>query len=132
MTFKEKLQKEQPDKVSSNWVGGCFACPGDYWEAYKEIISDQCNKKQDDENCSACWNSVIPGTEVAPIKLTKPTDDDDKTVLVLLTKRQCRNLAEYIETEIFNTIRNDVEIDGFEWLCDVITTHVELTKALKE
>lgn len=39
--------------------------------------------------------------------------------MVELTRSQCKNIAELIELNIFDYIRNDTEIDNMEWLCDM-------------
>lgn len=53
MTFKEKLEKEHPERVSSRFGGGCDGCPSDY--GYEEK-TDRCP----DESCLYCWNREIP------------------------------------------------------------------------
>ena len=40
-------------------------------------------------------------------------------VVISLTITQAKNLAEFIEMNIFDVIRNDTEIDGIGWLCDM-------------
>lgn len=48
---------------------------------------------------------------------------------VELTANQCRNVAEFIEHNIFDEIRNDVGIDNIEWLRDMLDAHKVLQEA---
>lgn len=48
--------------------------------------------------------------------------------MVDLTRSQCENIADFIEFNIFDFIRNDIDIDNMEWLCDM----VDAWKKLKE
>lgn len=70
MTFREKLQKERPDKVMKEACGGCLGCPYDYgYEFYNErpcVGDHKCN----DFSCRDCWDREIPGTEP-----TKPSSN---------------------------------------------------------
>lgn len=65
MTFKEKLQKEHPEEVGAQFIGGCNRCPDDY--GYEEYA--RCSERlpefvgDDSRRCRACWNRTIPGTE---------------------------------------------------------------------
>ena len=47
---------------------------------------------------------------------------------VELTESQCNNIANFIEENIFDVIRNDIEIDNIRWLIDVLDAY----KVLKE
>ena len=60
MTFKEKLQKEHPDKIAPDLVGGCSGCPYSY--GYESYDDRPCEPRI---LCPACWNREIPGTEPA-------------------------------------------------------------------
>lgn len=62
MTYKEKLMKERPDRVSNKFLGGCDSCPGHYWKGAPECNVLNCGNFSE-LTCSECWNSVIPGTE---------------------------------------------------------------------
>ena len=57
MTYREKIQEEHPECIDSNELGGVRDCPADY--DYEDGI--YCHKVGDD--CEACWNRDIPGTE---------------------------------------------------------------------
>lgn len=48
--------------------------------------------------------------------------------MIDLTKSQCKNLAEIIQWNIFDIIRNDTDIDNIDWLVDI----AEAYKKLKE
>lgn len=47
-----------------------------------------------------------------------------------LTKLQCENLAEFIELNIFNMIRDDTDIDGIGWLADIMDAYNKLRTAV--
>lgn len=65
MTFREKLQKEHPDAVGPEYVGGCEGCPESYgYEAHSTLCDP--TRWVTEEECAACWNREIPGTQ--PIK----------------------------------------------------------------
>lgn len=64
MTFKEKLQKENPEYINSMVAGGCMGCPQSY--GYETPEAAGCkgeHRDVSDERCTACWNREIPGTE---------------------------------------------------------------------
>ena len=44
----------------------------------------------------------------------------DEKVTLTLTKRQCRNLAEFLEFVLIRNIREDDELDNILWLCDMV------------
>lgn len=46
-----------------------------------------------------------------------------------LTANQCRNVSEFIEHNIFDEIRKDVDIDNIEWLRDMLDAHKALLEA---
>lgn len=51
---------------------------------------------------------------------------------VELTKNQCRNVAEFIEMNLLDVIRNDVDIDNVAWLEDMLDAKRALEKAVDE
>lgn len=61
MTFKERLQKEHPEKVSKKWEGGCSGCPASY--GYEDI--DDPARDEVCPDCEECWNREIPETGIA-------------------------------------------------------------------
>lgn len=50
---------------------------------------------------------------------------------VELTKSQCENLAFFIEANLLEEIRNDVDIDNLNWLRDMLDAHKVLEEAAK-
>ena len=70
MTCREKLKLEHPEKIGSQWDGGCYGCPHKYG-----YLDSECEKY----NCYDCWDREIPGTEnikkekdiMNPTKMTK-------------------------------------------------------------
>lgn len=56
MTFRERLQKEHPDKIDDDFRGGCFGCPENYGYEEEQDIETYCKKTE----CSDCWNREIP------------------------------------------------------------------------
>lgn len=46
--------------------------------------------------------------------------------MIDLTQSQCKNIAEFIEFNIFEAIRNDVDIDNIEWLVDMAEAYKKL------
>lgn len=66
MTYREKLQKENPKKVSPEAIGGCVGCPHAYgYETYQQrpCASKEIAEQPSEIRCTNCWNRVIPGTE---------------------------------------------------------------------
>ena len=47
--------------------------------------------------------------------------------MIDLTQSQCKNIAEFIEFNIFEVIRNDVDIDNINWLIDMAEAYKKLT-----
>ena len=136
MTFLEKFQKEHPELEIKSWRDIPQTYFGDATEGKCPMNIGYESKYEGSEacggiTCDGCWNRQVPETEVNPAEVIEASNDD-KEVIVWLTKQQCKTLAEFIETESFNVIRNDPRIDGFEWLRNMINAHMALTKALKE
>lgn len=50
---------------------------------------------------------------------------------VELTKSQCENLAFFIEMNLLEEIRNDLDIDNLNWLRDMLDAHKILEEAAK-
>lgn len=46
--------------------------------------------------------------------------------MIDLTKSQCKNLAEIIQWNIFDIIRNDTDIDNIDWLVDIVEAYKKL------
>ena len=49
-----------------------------------------------------------------------------------LTKDQCNNVAEFIEMNLLDVIRNDVDIDNIAWLESMLDAKRALVKAVDE
>lgn len=48
-----------------------------------------------------------------------------------LSKTQCRALIDYIEINLLDVIRRDVEIDNIEWVHSILTARDALKKAVE-
>lgn len=59
MTFRERLQKEQPECVDDLFAGGCRGCPCEY--GYESEEKKPCRDSA--IKCVDCWAREIPGTE---------------------------------------------------------------------
>ena len=57
MTFKQKVEREHPEKIASD--GDPIGCPDEY--GYEEKDESRCTKY----NCSECWNREIPEQSTA-------------------------------------------------------------------
>lgn len=65
MTCREKLEREHPEKISSDYYGGCLGCPSDY---HYLLDPDSCDGHgNSDDVCTKCWDREIPGTEESNI-----------------------------------------------------------------
>lgn len=107
MTFRKRLQMDNPDKVGEGFIAGCSACPWLY--GYEEFEDRPCKTKTPGRNpaeqrCRDCWNREIPGTEptnkIEREENTMPT----KTKAELLEeirnlKVQVENLSKYEQYE---------------------------------
>ena len=51
---------------------------------------------------------------------------------VELTMSQCNNVAEFIEMNLLDVIRNDVDIDDVAWIEDMLDAKRALEKAVDE
>ena len=49
--------------------------------------------------------------------------------MINLTKSQCKNLAELLEFNIFEIVRNDTDIDNINWLVDLMDAYTKLKEA---
>lgn len=52
--------------------------------------------------------------------------------MIDLTKSQCENLADFIEINIFQNIRDDTDIDNMDWLIDMVDAYKKFREAAKE
>ena len=49
-----------------------------------------------------------------------------------LTKEQCESLIDYIEFNLLDVIRKDVEIDNLQWVQNILTAKDAFEKAVKD
>ena len=64
MTYREKLQKEHPEKINEFCFGCCQGCPKTYGygpEHYED--KNYCKEGPSRSRCEKCWTTVIPDTE---------------------------------------------------------------------
>lgn len=73
MTFREKLQKEHPEKVHPTYGGGCYGCPSDY--GYEPDCSDcrACRQhcRAPEKACKKCWDRKIPEADLTKNQVIK-------------------------------------------------------------
>ena len=56
MTYREKLQQDQPDLVDDMFTGGCMDCPSSYgYECYNEGLCSGSNPSSE-TLCRKCWD----------------------------------------------------------------------------
>ena len=53
----------------------------------------------------------------------------DKCRDISFTLDECKNLADHIELTLFETIRNDPEIDNMGWLVSIMSAYTKLVNA---
>lgn len=56
----------------------------------------------------------------------------NKTKTLELTKIQAKDLADFIEWDIFYQIRADEEIDSMEWLCGICDLYRKLREMVDQ
>lgn len=77
MTYREKITQDHPEKVGEEYGGGACGCPGALYKG-APIVTDGCRLPTRD--CTACWDSEIPGTEPTPVPVSSPIQDSgDRT-----------------------------------------------------
>ena len=59
-------------------------------------------------------------------------EDRMTTKTLELTRSQAKNLAEFIEWNIFDHIRGDTEIDNIYWLYEMTSLHKTLEEMIKQ
>ena len=47
-------------------------------------------------------------------------------MIIDLTESQCKNLCDFIEFNIFENIRGDIEIDNVDWLIEIVGAYQKL------
>lgn len=43
--------------------------------------------------------------------------------MIEITKEEAASLKDLIELNLFNVIRNDVEVDSMRWLCNIVAIY---------
>lgn len=94
MTFREKLQIEQPSRTGDMYIGGCSGCPSDYQHPYRPYRP--CGGA-DEERCAACWDEEIPD-ETITIEIKKE-DKPMKTAVVEALRDRIRDLISREDVE---------------------------------
>lgn len=52
--------------------------------------------------------------------------------MIDLTKDQCESLVDLIEVNLFDIIRNDPDIDGFDWLVNIVDAYKVMKKEAEQ
>lgn len=71
MTFRERLQKEHPDKINDVYFGGCSGCPSDYGYEKLHDEGNYCKKK----DCWECWEREI--SESSGLSANEPVTQNE-------------------------------------------------------
>lgn len=76
ITCREKLEKEYPEKISNDFLGGCAGCPHEYGYLFDQPgYCADADYGAPDKRCSDCWDREIPEEkeekENKPMKKTK-------------------------------------------------------------
>ena len=53
----------------------------------------------------------------------------EETFTIEFTKGKVIGLMDFLETNIFDAIRNDTDIDSFVWLCNMTSAYKKLKEA---
>lgn len=72
MTAKEKLMKDDPNKVNGCFKGGAQGCPTTYgYLPFPEMRPDGVCRM----TCDECWNRQVPGTDANPTPVIKDSGE---------------------------------------------------------
>lgn len=52
--------------------------------------------------------------------------------MIKLTSKEASAIAELIELNLFDTIRNDTAIDGMMWLCSIVSLYNKIMEGLND
>lgn len=95
MTCREKLKLERPDRVSSEFTGGCACCPCTYGYLDPPVY---CDSYGSHKLCTECWDREIPGTgpltyehTSEPVGKVTGITEDENGVTVTIEKE--KNMA---------------------------------------
>lgn len=110
MTFKEKLQKEHPEKVHKRYCGGCSGCPRDY--GYEKTFDGGCPGPKrfygSYPECEHCWNREIPETNLRGLRAKIHLIDELHGVPNLTENAKSRiNEKIYLDPKVFENTAID-------------------------
>lgn len=57
--------------------------------------------------------------------------NEEARLMVALTKYQCKNIIDFIETNLIDAIRNDDGIDSVDWIEDMLNLRNTLREAVR-
>lgn len=52
--------------------------------------------------------------------------------MIEITKGEAESLMDFIETNIFDNIRADEDVDSIEWLCNIMSVYKKCKESEKE
>ena len=99
MTFREKLQIDHPDAISTLYMGGCRGCPYDYNYCAPDCIANGSGGATE-RICAACWDREIPEEKQA----------EEPVEIKIEEEKKMRNLGDIIRNAVLNSI-NDSDIE---------------------
>lgn len=65
MTYREMMERDNPLHCGERFVGGCYACPGDWYpggptDNERCVINDQtADNEAMIKGCAACWDQEV-------------------------------------------------------------------------
>lgn len=92
MTYREFAQKEYPEWVMEEYMGGVLGCPHDIAPDAKDLCEKGCPHNGSEEKCTRCWDQEIPGQTSQEAKA-----DKGKPRLTLVPRRIIWDIAEIRE-----------------------------------
>lgn len=118
MTYRERLQKEEPNKVGPVYEGGCAGCPKDYWDDALEPCPYKNNTVR---NCQECWNREIPEKEDSADIKPAPTIKDSGTRREFETGavrdiQEGKGRCDLMPLDIVALYLNTDDVSVFHWL----------------
>lgn len=52
--------------------------------------------------------------------------------MIEITKDEAESLVDFIETNIFDNIRSDEDVDSIEWLCNIMSVYKKCKGDMEE
>lgn len=110
MTCREKLQKNYPDMVDENYIGGCSGCPSHY-----EYMDDPnyCDHGHDvihdGVSCRKCWDREIPETD-------KPRTNDNVNHPGHYETGKFECIDVMVETQGVDAVKNFCLCNAFKYI----------------